>query len=193
VSAAGVLPARLDAERTAIRAFTAADADVLVELRVRNRAFMEPYEAIRGESFYTRAGQAAELALDVEGWALGRGYAFGVLDRAAGDRLIGRVVLANVVRGAWQNATLGYWIDQAANGRGHATAAVALAVRFGFDHAGLHRIQPAIMPRNQRSARVVEKCGFRHEGLAKRYLRIAGVWEDHDIWALTAEDPRPAV
>ncbi len=106
------------------------------------------------------------------------------------DRLIGRVALANVVLGSWRNATLGYWIDQASNSRGHATEAVLLALAFAFDDLSLHRVQPAVMPRNTRSIRVVEKCGFRDEGLALRYLQINGVWEDHRIFAMTAEDWR---
>ena len=118
------------------------------------------------------------------------GFPFAILDAEAGDRLIGRVALANVVRGVWQNATLGYWVSLDAGGRGHATRAVGLALRFAFDVAGLHRVQPAIMPRNVRSRRVVEKCGFRLEGVAARYLKINGVWEDHNLYAMTAEDWR---
>ena len=102
--------------------------------------------------------------------------------------MIGRVALANVVRGPWQNATLGYWISADAGGRGHATRAVRLILRFAFEHAGLHRVQPAVIPRNERSIRVVERVGFRREGRAARYLKINGVWEDHDIFALTRED-----
>ena len=113
-----------------------------------------------------------------------------MVDRYTDDHLIGRIALSNVVRGPWQNATMGYWVDQAANGRGHATSAVLLLCAFAFDHARLHRVQPAIMPRNARSRRVVEKAGFRREGTALRYLKIAGVWEDHDIFALTREDWR---
>ena len=134
--------------------------------------------------------QARELALDDAAWRTATGFPFAILDAEAGDRLIGRVALANVVRGVWQNATLGYWVSLDAGGRGHATRAVGLALRFAFDVAGLHRVQPAIMPRNVRSRRVVEKCGFRHEGVATNYLRINGVWEDHDIFAMTAEDWR---
>ena len=118
----------------------------------------------------------------------GSAYAFAVLDIDRGDRLIGRVALSNVVRGPWQNATLGYWIDKDALGMGHATRAVRLVLRFAFEHAGLHRVQPAIIPRNQRSVRVAEKAGFRLEGRALRYLKINGTWEDHDVYALTAED-----
>jgi ribosomal-protein-alanine N-acetyltransferase len=49
-------------------------------------------------------------------------------------------------------------------------------------------VQPAIIPRNTASTRVAQKVGFRHEGRALRYLKINGVWEDHDIYALTSED-----
>ena len=90
--------------------------------------------------------------------------------------------------GAWHNATLGYYVDEELNGRGIATKAVVLACEFAFSKLGLHRIQAGIMPRNVASARVVQKAGFRHEGLAERYLYIAGSWEDHDIYALTVED-----
>lgn len=96
--------------------------------------------------------------------------------------------LSNVVRGAWGNCTIGYFVDHGRNGLGYATEAVGLAVRFAFDHAGLHRVQAAVMPRNVRSIRVVEKNGFRYEGLARRYLQIDGRWEDHNIYAITVED-----
>ena len=102
----------------------------------------------------------------------------------------GLVALANVVRGPWQNATLGYWIDRSVVGRGHASRAVRLVLAYAFEHVGLHRVQPAIIPRNAASQRVAAKVGFRLEGRALRYLKINGVWEDHDIYALTAEDWR---
>ena len=180
---------RFERGSTTVRPFARGDLEALLELRCTNRDFMAEYEADRSDAFFTRAGQAREIALDTEAWAAGAGYAFAIVDRdAEPDRLIGRIALSNVVRGPWQNATLGYWVDLAANGRGHATAAVHLLCRFAFEHAGLHRVQPAIMPRNARSRRVIEKVGFRHEGTALRYLKIAGVWEDHDIFALTRED-----
>lgn len=179
---------RLEREKTAVRPFVRGDLAALLALRLSNRDFMAPYEANRSDAFFTRAGQAREIALDTEAWAAGAGFALAIVDRFGDDRLIGRIALSNVVRGPWQNATLGYWVDLAANGRGHATNAVDLACRFAFEHAGLHRVQPAIMPRNARSRRVVEKVGFRHEGTAVRYLKIAGVWEDHDIYAMTREE-----
>lgn len=180
---------RLQDGDTAIRPFARADLEPLLELRLSNREFLAPFEAERDASFFTRSAQAREISLDADAWASGIGYAFAVLDVSTGaDELIGRIALSNVVRGPWQNATLGYWIAEGRNGRGHATAAVHLACVFAFDHGGLHRVQPAIMPRNERSSAVVRNNGFRLEGRAERYLRIAGVWEDHDIYALTRED-----
>jgi ribosomal-protein-alanine N-acetyltransferase len=179
---------RLELGPTAVRPTDRADLQELLALRLANRDHTGAWEPVRDRSFYTRAGQALELDLDAQAWAAGTAYAFAVLDAQGGDRLIGRVALANIVRGAWQNATLGYWIDAASGGVGHGTRAVRLVLAFAFEDAGLHRVQPAIIPRNVRSRRVAEKAGFRREGLAARYLNINGVWEDHDIWAMTAEE-----
>lgn len=181
---------RLDQGPTAIRPTSPADLDELVALRRANRAHTGPWEPSRDDAFYSPAGQRIELDLDAQAWAVGSAYPFSVLDAGDGDRLVGRVALANIVRGAWQNATLGYWIAHDASGRGHATRAVALALRFAFEHARLHRVQPAVIPRNIASIRVVERNGFRREGYAERYLQINGVWEDHTIFALTAEEWR---
>jgi ribosomal-protein-alanine N-acetyltransferase len=179
---------RLELGPTAIRPTERSDGEELLALRLANREHTGPWEPVRDPSFYTRPGQALELDLDAQAWAAGSAFAFAVLDLEAGDQLIGRVALANIVRGAWQNATLGYWIDVDSGGRGHATRGVRLVLAFAFEDARLHRVQPAIIPRNARSRRVVEKAGFRYEGRAARYLNINGVWEDHDIWAMTAEE-----
>jgi len=170
-----------------LRRLEPADAPALLDLRVRNRAFLEPWEPVRDESWYTLAAQQADIAAAIEGARTDRSYAFGVF--APG--LVGRVALNEVVRGVFGNAYLGYFVAQEVNGRGYATEAVRQAVRFAFGQARLHRVQAAVVPRNAASARVLEKAGFREEGYAERYLCINGVWEDHRIFALTSEEPRP--
>ena len=170
----------------AIRPLAVRDVAEYSQLVVDNRAHTAPWDPLRPDWWYTRAGQEDQLRRDEDAWQAGTGYAFGVLD--ADERLVGRVALGNVVRGPWQNATLGYWIAAEASGRGLGTAAVMLVLEFAFEHAALHRVQPAIIPRNTASARLADKCGFRLEGRALRYLQIAGVWEDHDIYAMTVED-----
>jgi ribosomal-protein-alanine N-acetyltransferase len=181
------LPEHVAGERIAIRAFTLDDVAELVELRLRTRAFNTPYEPRRSDGFFTAAGQRAEVMRDRDEWMADRMYAFAVVERDS-ERIRGRIGLANIVRGAWDNATIGYFIDADVNGRGYATEAVGLALGFAFGPARLHRVQAAVMPHNVRSARVLAKNGFRLEGHAQRYLRLDGAWRDHDLYAITAEE-----
>jgi len=116
---------------------------------------------------------------------MGTGYGFGVFVNGS---FAGEVNLNNVQRGAFQNAYVGYWIDRALAGQGYTPEAVVTALRFGFDEAGLHRLQVAVVPRNRSSRRVAEKLRLRDEGIAVRYLEINGRWEDHVRYAITAEE-----
>jgi len=183
------LPERLAGERIALRAFAPGDVSELTALRVRNRDFLGPWEPRRSEGFFTEAGQRAEIERDRHEWAADRTYAFAIVERDGGA-MRGRIALANVVRGAWENATLGYFVDQDVGSRGYATEAVALALDFAFGPCRLHRVQAAVMPKNARSRRVLEKNGFRHEGFSPRYLRLDGDWRDHDLFAITVEELR---
>lgn len=163
------------------------DAGPLHTLQVANRAYLEPWSPSRDDEWYTFAAQEQRLRADVEQHAGGVAYHFNIV---TDDGIAGRVDLTNVVRGVWENANLGYWVAATHRNRGYATTAVRLAVAFAFGDGGLHRVQAAVMPRNGPSLRVVEKAGFRREGVAERYLRINGRWEDHAIYAITADDVR---
>jgi ribosomal-protein-alanine N-acetyltransferase len=166
---------------------TIEDVEALRELRVRNEDFLRPLEPIRPQGFLSPASQRADLEWSLRQRQAGLAYAFGIFEAGTGA-LAGRVALSNIVRGAWQNCTVGYYVDQTRNGRGYATEALGLATGFALTQAGLHRVQAGVMPRNAASIRVVEKNGFRFEGLAPHYLQINGIWEDHNIYAMTAED-----
>ena len=83
------------------------------------------------------------------------------------------------MRGAFQSCHLGYQLDERAINQGFMTEALRRAIAFVFDELQLHRIEANVMPRNLRSSRVLAKLGFVEEGLARQYLKINGVWEDH--------------
>ena len=84
-----------------------------------------------------------------------------------------------MVWGAFCSAFLGYKMDAEYQNKGYMTDAVRLVVRYAFETLGLHRLEANIMPRNAASLRVVKKNGFVAEGLARKYLKINGIWEDH--------------
>jgi [ribosomal protein S5]-alanine N-acetyltransferase len=169
-----------------IRMLQEDDAEELLQLRCSNWKFLKPFEPKPSESHFTLDGQKEALKRVEENWDEGLGFGFGIFQKETG-LLIGRVNLSNVVRGAWQNCTIGYFLGQSYNGRGYTTQAVRLACQFAFEEAGLHRIQAAVMPHNLASIRVVEKVGFNYEGMAKYYLNINEKWEDHKIYSLTKE------
>jgi len=192
----------LTGRRVKLRALSVGDFGDYREIRRRSRTWLVPWEPLPAPgqpdpSAERRAFTARCGARDRER-QLGTGYGFGIFvpadpysevhDAAASDRLAGVVNLSGVQRGPFQNAYLGYWIDEACAGRSYTPEAVVMVLRFAFEEAGLHRVQVAIIPRNHASRRVVEKIEMREEGLAERYLQIAGVWEDHMRYAMTSEE-----
>ncbi|NCG38503.1 MAG: GNAT family N-acetyltransferase [Actinobacteria bacterium] len=116
---------------------------------------------------------------------LGTGYGFGVF---VDGNFGGEVNLNSIQRGPFQNAYVGYWIDEKLAGNGYIPEALVVVLRFAFEELHLHRVQAAIVPRNDSSLGVAKKLDLREEGTALKYLEINGVWEDHIRMALTAED-----
>ncbi|WP_129842042.1 GNAT family protein [Streptomyces sp. RFCAC02] len=103
-------------------------------------------------------------------------------------RLVGQLTVAGITWGSMCSGNIGYWVDREVAGRGVMPTAVALATDHCFRALGLHRVEICIRPENGPSRRVVEKLGFRPEGVRPRYLHIDGAWRDHLVFALTAED-----
>ena len=162
----------------------AGDVEAFLDLVVRNREHFRPYEPRRPPAYFTLAGQRDQIAAAQRQARLGERYEFGIWT-PDGAGLVGRISLGGISRGALQNAYLGYGVDIEHGGQGIATQAVKLAVEIAFEELGLHRVQAAVVPENTASARVLEKAGFREEGLARRYLFLDGQWKDHRMFALT--------
>lgn len=102
--------------------------------------------------------------------------------------MVGQLTVSGMIWGSALTASLGYWIDKDHAGRGITPHAVALATDYCFATLGLHRMEINIRPENEASLRVVQKLGFRDEGLRERFLHINGQWSDHRTFALTAEE-----
>lgn len=102
--------------------------------------------------------------------------------------LCGVFNLSEIVRGSFQSAYLGYYALAPHGGKGFMSAGLELVLEKVFGELALHRVEANIQPKNTRSIRLVERAGFRLEGLSPRYLKIAGRWRDHERWAMTSED-----
>ena len=184
------LTTRLETERLVLRPPRATDVPELRRALRANAAHLQPWSVAPGPGEDPASLTAVSQALlrHRREWKGGQGFVFLLVPRHGEDRVIGRVALGGVLRGAFQNAYLGYWIDAAHQGQGLMPEAVRAATTFAFSGAGLHRVQAAVMPSNTRSLRVLEKVGYRREGVARAYLSIAGAWEDHVLFAVTADE-----
>ena len=125
--------------------------------------------------FGIRQSLAEEL-----GWAeVGRSFRFLLVQPRHPGKIIGALGFNEIVRGAFQSCFVSYKIDAALWGRGYGSEAIRYGTGWAFRVLGLHRAEANVMPRNAASLRAAEKAGYRPEGLARRYLNINGVWEDH--------------
>jgi [ribosomal protein S5]-alanine N-acetyltransferase len=181
----------LKGRRVTLRPLTVADFPQWQEVRSRNREWLTKWEPRRPpgapDVVESRAAFAARCRARDRERQLGAGYGFGIF---TGTRFCGEINMNGVQRGPFQNAYVGYWIDQACAGQGLTPEAVVVVCRHAFEDLGLHRVQIAIIPRNSASRRVVEKVKIRDEGVAVGYLEINGVFEDHIRYAITAEEWR---
>ena len=184
------VPAR-KGEKVMLRVPLAADYREWAALRGESRSFLEPWEPRWTPDELERTAWRHRLSRYREDHAQGTAIAFFIFECGAG-RLVGGITLGNIRHGVAQSGHIGYWIGERHAGRGLMTEAVNLLARFAFDTLRLHRIEAACIPDNVRSIRVLEKAGFRREGLLRSYLRINGIWQDHYLYARIVDDPAGA-
>ena len=164
------------------------DAPAPAVVLVRSREALAPWDPVRPESSFTGAGQRRAILHSPAVHATGASWPGVIL---VGGVPAGRVDLDHVVRGAFDSADLGYWVDVDHQGRGVATAAVRTVLAVAFERLGLHRVQAGTLVHHTASRRVLARNGFVEIGFAPRYLRIAGRWQDHVLHQRLADDPAP--
>ena len=169
---------------TTIRPIRLRDAKALERELMENRGWLRKWEAtnphgamgydvrasIRSLLHNARAGYGLPFVIEYDG------------------QLAGQLNVSSISYGSLSSATIGYWVSEKFAGKGATPTAVALATDHCFFGVGLHRMEICIRPENDPSLRVVEKLGFRYEGLRRRYIHINGDWRDHFCFALTVEE-----
>jgi [ribosomal protein S5]-alanine N-acetyltransferase len=179
----------IESERVMLRTPQMSDYPAWAELRANSRDFLMPWEPLWAPDELSRASFRRRVRHYLRDLREDVGYALFVHD-ASSAALVGGLTLCNVRRGVTQSCTLGYWVGANYANQGYMTAAVQAVVPFVFDSLELHRLEAACLPTNAASIRLLERTGFKREGLARRYLRINGAWQDHLLYALLDSDPR---
>ncbi len=175
--------------RVLLRPLLATDFPAWREVRRRNSEWLTKWEP-------TRPVGAPDVIEDRDAFSircnarqrerqLGSAYGFGIF---VDGEFTGEINLSSVQRGPFQSGSIGYWIDEAKAGCGYTPEALVVLAQYCFDELRLHRVEIAIVPRNEASLRVVQKLELRDEGISKGFLEIDGNWEDHIRFGLTFED-----
>jgi [ribosomal protein S5]-alanine N-acetyltransferase len=178
-------------ERLIVRLAEPADVPEIVNYYRENRAHLQPFKPVFEPELLDPAAWVDQVASRQREFSLGESFRAFLFLRASPRRIIGNINLSLVVRGAAQSCVLAYNLAKDAQGHGYMTEAVRAMVDFAFHDLGLHRVAASYMPRNERSARVLERAGFEIEGRAPDYLCINGRWEDHILTAITNSEPPP--
>lgn len=166
-------------DRLVLKTLSPEDAPMVLDYFIRNRDFLREWEPVRDNDFYHLSVHEEALTRDLSLMEQRAAFRLWVFQKGEEDRVIGSVGFNNIVWGCFLSCHLGYKLDKDALGQGYMTEAVEKGVDIMFREYGLHRIEANIMPKNRRSLRVTERLGFSQEGLARKYLKISGVWEDH--------------
>ncbi|PZR01047.1 MAG: 30S ribosomal protein S5 alanine N-acetyltransferase [Cereibacter sphaeroides] len=180
---------RIETERMTLRLPTNGDFRQWAGLREQSVAFLSPWEPVWSGDHLSR--KAFTNRVYWASRATGQGTALPLLlIRRGDDALLGAITLDNIRRGPSQSGTLGYWIGRPHARQGYMREAILAVVHHAFTVLDLSRIEAACLPENAASRGVLEKCGFKYEGVAQSYLQISGRWRNHVLYANLRSDRR---
>ncbi|EMQ99599.1 GNAT family N-acetyltransferase [Paeniglutamicibacter gangotriensis] len=184
-------PVTVHGPRLVLRPLRRRDKAEWMHLRRTNEQWLTPWDATLPAGTGYPAGFGAMVLAQNRSARLGQTLPWVITLPSLHSRhapIVGQLTVSSIMWGAARSGSIGYWVDVAHAGNGIAPEAVAMATDHCFTALGLHRIEINIRPENGPSLRVVQKLGFRDEGLRKDFLHINGAWADHRSFALTAPE-----
>lgn len=182
-------PPKLTGNQVVLRVPRRSDFCDWAALRQESRSFLEPWEPRWAPDELDRASWRHRLGRYRSEQSAGTAIAYFIFHKKSGA-LLGGITIGNIRYGVSQSAQIGYWMGERHAGKGYMQDAISALLDHAFTVLRLHRIEAACIPSNTRSMHVLEKAGFTREGLLRSYLRINGVWQDHCIYSLIADEHR---
>ncbi len=152
------------------------------KLRAASAEFLQPWEPRWPRDDLSRVSYRNRLRRYSNEINAGTGYPF-FITRLSDGALLGGITLGHIRRGVSMSAQIGYWIGEEYAGFGYMSEGLRLICEYSFTRHGLHRLEAACIPSNERSIRLLEKTGFEREGLLRSYLKIDGKWQDHILFS----------
>ncbi|MDE3028787.1 MAG: GNAT family N-acetyltransferase, partial [Paracoccaceae bacterium] len=180
---------RIETERMTLRLPLHSDFGPWTDLRRSSKAFLQPWEPSWSDDHLSRRAFTNRVYWATRAEASGTALPV-FLTRRTDGALLGAITLDNIRRGPAQAGTLGYWVGQHHARHGYMREAIQAIVHHAFNVMDLSRIEAACLPENAASRGVLEKSGFKYEGVAQSYLQINGRWRNHVLYANLRNDRR---
>lgn len=168
-----------------VRAPDESDFQAWADLRSGSKEFLQPFEPRWPIDELTRGSFRRRLRRYSQDVREKVGYAFFIFQRTD-EALMGGLTISNIRYGVSQSCSLGYWMGEPHAHQGYMTEVMPALFPFIFNDLGLHRVEAACLPENLPSMRLLERAGFKPEGIAREYLKINGRWQDHRLFAKIA-------
>nr|WP_325251000.1 GNAT family protein [Amylibacter sp.] len=179
----------IEAEHVTLRMPVMADHLPWVHLRQDGETFLKPWEPVWSPDHFSRRAFNNRVFWARKTYESGKGLPLFII-RREDQVLLGAITLDNIRRGPAMAGTLGYWIGSDYARSGYMTDAIQAVVHYAFHQLDLSRIEAATLPENAASRGLLEKTGFKYEGVAQSYLQIAGRWRTHVLYANLRGDRR---
>jgi ribosomal-protein-alanine N-acetyltransferase len=180
---------RIETQRMTLRPPVHSDFRVWAKLRVNSRAHLTGWEPTWAPNHLSRKAFSNRVY-----WAqrsVSQGTALPLfLVRREDAMLLGAITLDNIRRGPAQSGTLGYWTGAPFARQGYMRETIEAITHYAFTRLDLSRIEAACLPENKPSRGLLEKSGFKYEGVAQSYLQIDGRWRTHVLYASLRGDRR---
>ena len=180
---------RLDTERLMLRPPAHGDFVGWSALRVESRDYLTPWEPSWAADHLSRRAFTNRVYWAARSIAAGTAVPLFIF-RREDERLVGAITLDNVRRGPAQSGVLGYWTGQPYARQGYMRESIEALVFHAFERMDLSRIEAACLPENAASRGLLERSGFKFEGVAQSYLQINGRWRTHVLYACLRGDRR---
>ena len=180
---------KVETERMTLRLPAQGDWRAWSSLREDSAAHLTPWEPVWAHDHLSRRAFTHRVTWAARAETQGTALPL-MLVRRADNQLLGAITLDNIRRGPVQAGTLGYWIGAPFARQGYMREAILAVVHHAFATMDLSRVEAACLPENTPSRGVLEKCGFKYEGVAQSYLQINGRWRNHVLYANLRNDRR---
>jgi len=180
---------RVETERMTLRLPEHGDWRQWSELREASADFLIKWEPVWSNDHLTRRAFTNRVYWAQRAESQGQALPM-LLIRREDQQLLGALTLDNIRRGPSQTGTFGYWIGEPFARQGYMREAILALTHHAFTRLDLSRLEAACLPENIASRGVLEKCGFKYEGVAQSYLQINGRWRNHVLYANLRGDRR---